>query len=94
MKTSFVSKVENQARFIKAFVQEDRHPVPKPMRRILDKTLTRSLHSLPPTGTKTDFKSQVYSPSSLPLSFPRLAAQVEQESTEERGENEGVCPRV
>lgn len=89
MKMSFVSKFENQDIFIKAFIQEDGHPFPKPTRRIFGKTLTWSLHSLPPAGTKTDFKSQVYSSSSLPLSFSFPQVGSAGRAGEHRGAREG-----
>lgn len=37
MKMSFVNKFENQDRFIEAFIQEDRHPVLKPVKIVFDK---------------------------------------------------------
>lgn len=50
MKMSFVNKFENQDRFIEAFIQEDWHPAPKPMKIIFDKNSDLLPRSLPLTG--------------------------------------------
>lgn len=72
---SFVNKFENQDRFIEAFIQEDWHPVPKPVKIVFDKNSNLLLHSLPPTEIKPNFKSHIYSSSpfsSFPSSFSLL----------------------
>lgn len=60
MKMSFVNKFENQDRFIEAFIQEDWHPAPKPVKMISDKNSNLLLHRLPFTGIKPHFKSHIY----------------------------------
>lgn len=44
MKMSFANTLENQDRFIEAFVQENRHPVPKSVKIIFDKNSNVFLH--------------------------------------------------
>lgn len=55
MKMSFVITFENQDRRIKAFVWEDWHPAPKPLKIIADKNSNVLLHSLPPAAIKPNF---------------------------------------
>lgn len=55
MKMSFVITFENQDRRIKAFVREDWHPAPKPLKIIADKNSNVLLHSLPPAAIKPNF---------------------------------------
>ena len=97
MKMGFVNIFENQDRLIEAFIQEDWHPVPKPVKIISDRNSNLLLHGLPPTGIRPNFKSQIYSSLSLSLSFslsffllpttsPRMAVGVGQESTRKRGD--------
>lgn len=72
---SFVNKFENQDRFIEAFIQEDWHPVPKPVKTVFDKNSNLLLHSVPPTEIKPNFKSRIYSSSCFspfPSSFSLL----------------------
>lgn len=72
MKMSFVNKFENQV--IEAFIQEDWHPAPKPMKIIFDRNSNLLLQSLPLTRIKPSF-----APSSPPSS--RLTVGLGQECT-------------
>ena len=82
VKMSFANTFENQDRFIEAFIQENRHPVPESVKIIFDKNSNVLLHSsLSPAAIKPNFKSQInpsfslslsphlYSPSLLPLTL-------------------------
>lgn len=68
MKMSFVNKFENQGRFIEAFIQENWHPAPKPVKITFDKNPNFLLPRLPPTGIKPNSESQINS--SFPVPSP------------------------
>lgn len=92
---SFVNTFENQDRLIEAFIQEDWHPVLKPVKIIFDKNSNLVFHGLPPTGIKPNFKAKSVPPRpslfpSFSFSFtstlPQDGSGVGQESTRKRGD--------